>query len=139
MLKHSWMLLAGASLFLVACAPTAQQQADYSAVQRSQVSPAIYDKMVHDDPLSLSDVVALSHAGVNDGIVIRYIRDHHTVYPLSPDDLNYLHGNGVSPSVVDYMAQTAGPGTYGPGGPVIVPPPIGIGIGIGGGGGYHHW
>ncbi len=129
-----------ASLFLAACAPTVQQQADYSAVERSGVSPAIYDKMVHDDPLSLNDVVALTHARVNDGIIVRYIRDHHTVYPLSPDDVNYLSSNGVSPSVIDFMRQTAGPGPYpygGAPGPIIVPPPIGIGIGIGGG--YHHW
>jgi hypothetical protein len=137
MSKRFWMPLC-ASLFLAACAPTVQQQADYSAVQRSDVSPAIYDKMVHGDPLSLSDIVALSHARVNDGIIVRYIRDHHTVYPLSPDDVNYLSSNGVSPSVIDFMRQTAGPGPYpyGPPGPIIVPPPIGIGIGIGG---YHHW
>jgi hypothetical protein len=139
MLKRPWMLLC-ASLFLAACAPTVQQQADYSAVEQSGVSPAIYDKMVHGDPLSLSDVVALSHARVNDGIIVRYIRDHNTVYPLSPDDVNYLSSNGVSPSVIDFMRQTAGPGPYpyGAPGPVIIPPPIGIGIGIGGGG-YHHW
>jgi hypothetical protein len=137
MLKRPWMLLFGASLLLAACAPSAQQQADYAAVQRSAVSPAIYDKMVHDDPLGLSDIVALSHAGVNDGIIVRYIRDHNTVYQLGPQDLDYLHNNGVSPSVIDFMAQTGGPGPY-PGGPVIIPPPIGIGIGIGGGG-YHHW
>ncbi len=139
MFKRPWMLL-GASLFLAACAPTQQQQADYSAVERSGVSPAVYDKMVHDDPLGLSDVVALSRARVNDGIIVRYIRDHQTVYPLSPDDVNYLASNGVSPSVIDFMRQTAGPGPYPygpPGGPVIIPPPIAIGIGIGGGG--HRW
>jgi hypothetical protein len=123
-------------LFLAACGPDAQQQADYNAVARSGVSPAVYDKMVHGDPLSLSDIVSLSHARVNDGIILRYIRDQGTVY--------YLHDNGVSQSIVDYMASTApnywGPGPYpyyGPyAGPVI---PIGIGIGIGGGGGWHHW
>ena len=142
MLKRSWLLLP-AVLFLAACAPTEQQKADADAVERSGVSPAIYDKMIHDDALSVSDVVALSHARVNDGVIVRYIRDHGTVYVLSPDELNYLHGNGVSPSVIDFMVQTGGggpypygPGSYGPG-PYVVPPPIGIGIGIGGGGG--HW
>jgi len=125
---------------LAACGPTSQQTADDNAVERSGVSPAIYDKMVHDDNLSLSDVVALSRARVNDGIIIRYIRDHDTVYYLSPPDFHYLQSNSVSQSVIDFMAQTApgygyGPGYYGPGGPVV---PVGIGIGIGGGG-YHHW
>jgi hypothetical protein len=118
---------------LAACAPTDQQRADYAAVEASAVSPAIYDKMVHGDDLSVSDVVALSQARVNDGIIIRYIRDHHTVYYLSSQDLDYLHHSPVSPSVVDYMAQTSqGPG---PGGVLIYPPPppiIGIGIGVGG-------
>jgi hypothetical protein len=129
-------------LLLAACGPTAQEQADYAAVGRSGVSPAIYDKMVHDDALSLSDIVSLSEARVNDGVIIRYIRDHGTIYYLGPRDFDYLRHNGVSQSVIDFMASTApapGPyGPYGPGpGPVI---PIGIGIGIGGGyGGYHHW
>jgi hypothetical protein len=130
-------------LLLAACGPTVQQQADYAAVGRSGVSPAIYDKMVHDDALSLSDIVSLSEARVNDGVIIRYIRDHGTAYYLGPRDFDYLRHNGVSQSVIDFMASTApapGPyGPYGPGpGPII---PIGIGIGIGGGGGYgyHHW
>lgn len=138
-------------LFLAACGPDAQQQADLAAVGNSGASPAIYDKMVHGDPLSLSDIVALTHARVNDGVILRYIRDQGTVYYLHGNDFRYLHDNGVSQSVVDYMASTApnywGPGPYpfygpyeGPGpfygpGPVV---PIGIGIGIGGGG-YHHW
>ena len=132
-------------LLLAACGPTTQQLADQQAVERSGVSPAIYDKMVHDDSLSLSDVVSLSEARVNDGVIIRYIRDHGTIYYLGPRDFDYLRRNGVSQSVIDFMASTApapGPyGPYGPGpGPVV---PIGIGIGIGGGYGggygYHHW
>jgi hypothetical protein len=114
-------------LFLAACGPDAQQRADLDAVERSGTSPAIYDKMVHED--------------------------QGTVYYLHREDFRYLHDNGVSQSVVDYMASTSpnywgpgpypfygpygGPGAYygpGPYGPVI---PIGIGIGIGGGGGYH--
>jgi hypothetical protein len=131
------LCVAAIPLFLAACAPTAQQQADQAAVERSGVSPAIYDKMVHDDALSISDVASLSRARVNDGVIIRYIRDHGTVYYLQPPDFDYLQKNGVSQSVIDFMART-GPGPYGPGygpGPVI---PVGIGIGIGGGG-YHHW
>jgi hypothetical protein len=135
------LCVAAVPFLLAACGPDSQQLADYNAVERSGVSPAIYDKMVHDDNLSLSDIVSLSRARVNDGVIIRYIRDHDTTYYLSPPDFHYLQSNGVSQSVIDYMAQTApgypygpGPGYYGPG-PVV---PIGIGIGIGGGG-YHRW
>jgi hypothetical protein len=138
MMSTRYWLVMLAPLCLAACAPTAQQQADYNAVERSGVSPAIYDKMVHDDALSVSDVASLSRTGVNDGIIVRYIRDHGTVYVLSPDEINYLRNNHVSPSVIDFMVQTGGgaypygPGPYGPG-PVIYPPPVSIGIGFGGG------
>jgi hypothetical protein len=85
--------------------------------------------------LGVSDVAALSRARVNDGIVVRYIRDHGTIYVLSPDEIGYLQKNGVSPSVIDYMVQT---GRNGGGGPPI---PISIGIGLGGGyyGGGGRW
>ncbi len=131
MMKRPWFLLA-IPLLLAACAPTDQQKADYGAVESSGVSPAVYDKMLHDDALSVSDVAALRQARVNDGIVIRYIRDHHTVYVLSPGETDYLQKNGVSPSVIDFMVQTGqggGPGYFGPYGP-----PVSIGIGVGGGG-----
>lgn len=138
------LALAAVPLFLAACGPDAQQQADYNAVERSGVSPAIYDKMVHDDPLSLSDIVALTHYRVNDGIILRYIRDHGTVYYLHDEDFKYLHDNGVSQSVVDYMASTSphywGPGPYPYYGPYLGPVvPIGIGIDFGGGYHHRHW
>ncbi len=123
------------SLLLAACAPSAEQQADYNSVQRSGVSPAVYDKMMHGDPLSLSDITSMARARVNDGVVIRYIRDHSTVYYLAPSDVDYLQKNGVSQSVIDYMLSTAPP--PGPGGYYPPPPPIGIGVIIGPG--WHHW
>lgn len=130
-------------LFVLTCALTAcglsdQQKADYASVQRSGVSSAIYDKMVHDDPLSINDVISLSQAHVSDGVIVRYIRDHGTVYSLNAQDYDQLHRAGVSPSVVDYMARSGYPGPYpyGPG-PVIYPPPVAIGIGFGGGGHWH--
>jgi hypothetical protein len=126
-------------LLLMACAPSEQQQADYTVVERSGVSPAIYDKMVHGDPLSISDIVALSQARVNDGIMIRYIRDQHTIYYLSPPDFDYLKKSGVSPSVIDYMAQTAPPGPP-PGGPGPYPVPVPVvGVGVVFGPYWHHW
>jgi hypothetical protein len=144
------VLLAVVPLVLAACGPTPQQQADYLAVQRSGVSSATYDKMVHGDPLSLADIESLSQAHVNDGVILRYIRDQGTVYTLNSGDVVRLHRAGVSQSVIDYMLGTAraywdyppiydpwygpwwgpwyGPGFYGPP----------FGVGFYGGGGYHH-
>jgi hypothetical protein len=130
------LLLFVATCLLTACGLSDQQKADYASVQRAGVSPAIYDKMVHDDPLSINDIISLSRAHVSDGVIVRYIRDHGTVYALNGQDMDHLRQAGVSPSVVDFMARSGYPGgPYGPGpGPYFYPPPIAIGFGFGGGG-----
>jgi hypothetical protein len=123
-------------LLLAACAPSEQQEADYAVVAHSRVSPAIYDKMVHGDPLSVPDIVSLSQAHVNDAIIIRYIRDQHTIYYLSAPDFQYMQKNGVSQSVIDYIAQTAPP--VPPGGPYPPPPPA-VGVNVIWGPYWHRW
>jgi len=140
-MKHRILLLVAATCLLAGCGLSDQQKADYASVQRSGVSSAIYDKMMHGDPLSVSDVISLSQARVSDGVIIRYIRDNGTLYALNEEDFNRLHQGGVSPSVVDYMARSGyrGPYPYGYGpGPYYYPPPVSIGVGVGFGGGHWH-
>lgn len=132
-------------LLFTACGLSSEQKADYARVQSSGVSSAIYDKMVHGDPLSLYDIKALARAHVSDGVIIRYLRDHETVYNLDSNDVEGLRKAGVSQSVIDYMLQT--PRAYGsyyyPGyGPYWGAPYPYWGPYWGGGywygGGYHH-
>jgi len=122
-MKHFRFLVLLLPLFLSACGLTDQQKADYAGVQRSGVNSAVYDKMMHGDQLSLFDIKALSRAGVSDGVILRYLRDHDSVYYLNSGDVTSLRKAGVSQSVVDYMLQT--PQNYGPG------PVIGGGVGYG--------
>lgn len=124
-MKLSRLLILLVPLLLTACGLSQQQKADYARVQSSGVSPAVYDKMVHGDDLSLYDIKALSRAHVGDGIILRYLRDRNTIYDLNSDDVSGLRKAGVSQSIVDYMLQT--PRMYGPG-PY---PAIGIGVGYG--------
>jgi hypothetical protein len=77
--------------------------------------------MVHGDDLSLYDIKALTRAHVSDGVILRYLRDHGTVYYLNSDDITGLRKAGVSQSIVDYMLQTQ----QGNG------PAIGVGVGYG--------
>ncbi len=114
-MKLSRLLVLLVPFFLTACGLSDQQKADYASVERSGVSPAIYDKMVNGDALSLYDIKAMSRAGVSDAVIIRYLRDHGTVYYLSDSDVKGLRKAGVSQSVIDYMLQTGqgyGPGPY---------------------------
>ena len=137
-LEHEGSLALGEDAGLLAgCGLSDQQKADYASVQRAGVSSAIYDKMVHEDPLSINDIISLSQAHVSDGVIVRYIRDHGTVYVMTSGDFEQLHQAGVSSSVIDFMARSGDPGyyPYGPGpGPYFYPPPIAIGIGFGGAG-----
>ena len=162
-MKSFRFLLLVVPLFLAACGLSDQQKADYAHVEEAGVSPAIYDKMVHGDDLSIWDIEALSRAHVGSGIILRYLRDHDTVYYLHSDDITGMRKAGVDRSVVDYMLQTARggwwgmgpypnyayPGPYGPWGPYGPYGPYGdpfwypgfyggVGIYYHGHGGYHH-
>ncbi len=93
-------------LILTGCGLSPQEKADLAVVQTSGVSSATYDKMVHGDSLSISDICALEHAGVNEGVIVRYIREHDTIYVLSDRDASRLAAAGASQSLIDYMRHT---------------------------------
>ena len=93
-------------LLVTACGPTAQERADDAAVMRAGVSAATYDKMVHDDQLSVTDIENLARAHVSEGVTIRYLRDHSSYYSLNSTDVAHLLKAGVSHSVIDYMLQS---------------------------------
>ena len=116
-MNPSRLLILVLPLFLAACALSPQQKADYARVEDRGVSPAIYDKMVHGDPLSIHDIIALSHADVNSGIILRYLRDHDITYFISAADVKHMERAGVDQSVIDYILLNArgcwwSPGPY---------------------------
>lgn len=145
-MKLSRLLFLLVPLLLTACGLSDQQKADYASVQRSGVSSAVYDKMVHGDDLSLYDIKALARAGVSDGVTLRYLRNSGATYYLNSDDVAGLRKAGVSQSIVDYMLRTpstnvpvvigVGVGPYW-GDPFWGPYPYGYGYGYGYG--HRHW
>lgn len=106
-MKISRLALLLLPLVLAACGLSPQEKADYATVQASGVSPAIYDKMVHGDSLSIGDIKALAHSHVNDGVTLRYLRNNETVYNLSAADVDGLRKAGVSDSIIDYMLDSS--------------------------------
>jgi hypothetical protein len=92
-------------------------------------------------PVSIGDVIQLTHQHVGDDIIINQIRTTGTVFNLTVDDITVLKQNGVSDPVVREMQATAYryprrvyrevPAVQ----PVIVeqaPPPPVVGVGISG-------
>jgi len=133
-MKYFRLLVLILPLLLTACGLSEQQKADYAAVQRAGVNSATYNKMLQGMDLSLYDVKALAKAGVNSGIVLRYMQNQGTIYVLNAGDIQGLLNAGVSRSVVDYMIST--PRLY-------QAPPVTVGVGVGywggpyWGGGYY--
>jgi hypothetical protein len=105
MKSNLWSLLV-LSLLLTGCGLSQQQKVDLSVVQNSGVTSTIYDKMLHGDDLSVSDLCALERAHVDEGVILRYMRNRDTIYVLSSNDISRLEKAGTSQSVIDYMQQT---------------------------------
>jgi len=160
-MKTIRLLITMAALgFLAGCATLNQN--DQALLQQHHVSPALYSRMVHDDPLALSDIIELTQRQVPPDFIINYLSSTGVAYRLSARDVSNLRNAGVSKRVIDYLLSTPprytryyspnyyyGPGYYGYGlgyygyGPGYYAYPrvyFGYGGGYYGGGGYYrHW
>lgn len=77
----------------------------------SSFNSATYNKIASGKPLGLHDVKALTQAQVSDEVIIRYMRNHGSVYYLGASDVADLRRAGVSQRVTNYMRMT--PRIYG--------------------------
>ena len=57
-------------------------------------------------PVTVSEVVEMSKAGLSAEIMIQKMRDSGTIYRLSASELVRLHEEGVPDEVLNYMQQT---------------------------------
>jgi hypothetical protein len=121
-------LLVG-SLLLAGCGLSQQEKTDLASVQNSGVNAVTYDKMLHNEALGVADVCDLERAGVNEGVILRYLRERGTIYVLSKHDIAHLRSSGASQSLIDYMNHTNDSNavsyptttvyTYAPYGPIV--------------------
>ncbi len=72
---------------------------------RSQ-SPQTMANVEQGKPLSVSDVEALSRAGISDNLIISQIRNSRTVYYLNAQEIIALKNAGVSETVINFMINT---------------------------------
>lgn len=105
-----FLFLSAAALLIAGCATLTTHQR--AVLQAHNVEPVVYNKMMRGEPLSLTDIVDLSHKAVPPGIIINYVDDTETVYRLKATDVVRLRKAGVSDDVINYMLSTAR--TYGP-------------------------
>jgi Glycine zipper len=69
-------------------------------------APQTLQRVEQGQPLAVSDVQALAHAGIGDDLIISQIRNSRTVYHLTTADIIALKNSGVSERVIDFMINT---------------------------------
>jgi hypothetical protein len=101
-----YLLLLAPVLLLAGCVPSPEQLADNNAIQSSGVSSDVYQKVVLDKDLTISDIEALAHAGVSNVIILHYLHTHFTVYIIHDADVKALRAAGVSRHVIECMLHS---------------------------------
>jgi hypothetical protein len=111
-------LAAGIALAsIMASAPTvlAQDAAQTPAIQVAATTPA--------PPLAygVAQILQLSQAKVDDGIIISYIKNSGNSYGLNADQIIYLRQQGISTGVINAMLSQPAPGVVAGGSAVPMP------------------
>jgi hypothetical protein len=112
--------------------------------QKQAQQAAARDVAMRGGPLTLEQVADMTRNHVTDGVIIEQIRLSRTAFYLTPEQIGWLHQQGVSDAVIYEMQMTTAPGrrVYAgppPGAVVVVeqppppPPPVGFGVVIHGG------
>lgn len=79
---------------------------DQSVLQQHRVPPSLYNKMLVRAPLSLPEIIELSHREVPADLVLHYLKSTDMVYHLNSRDVTHLVQAGVSRKVIDYLLNT---------------------------------
>ena len=93
-----------ALVFLAGCA--AINRAEQKTLVQHNVSPAVSDRMVQGEALTLSDIIELSRKDVPPSLVVHYLYSTRAVYVLDKQALARLNQGKVSKEVIDYLLET---------------------------------
>ncbi len=99
---------------------------DIDAKNRAQIAASM-NRPVTPGAATVNDVVAMTHAGVDENLIVNHVTANGLVRPLQADDVIYLQQNGVAPRVIATMQAARVPVAAAPPGAVIVPggpPPV---------------
>ena len=144
-MKRILLLPVVAALALLTGCATLNQN-DRALLQQHKVSPALYTRMTHEEPLTLTDIMELSRCGLSPDFIIYYVSSNRIAYRLSSSDVSTLKKAGVDKRVIDYLLATRSmyapsPYYYGPRyyyGPSYYPPYPYPYPGVVVGGGYYY-
>jgi hypothetical protein len=132
----------GAGVGALSGAAIGHGQDEIEAKNRAMIAQQM-GRQVNPGAVTITDIMSMRQAGVNEDLIINHIRAHGMAVPLQTNDLIYLQQQNVSPRLIAAM-QAAPPPPQQPPPPqtVIVeqaPPPIVVGVGPCWGPRYHHY
>ena len=103
-MKSLPILVAMCAVVFCSCATLPQR--DRGRLLGHGVGGALYEKMLHEEPVSLAEIVDLSRRRLPAPFIIDYLASTYYVYDLKSDDVLELKRAGVSRDVIDYMLST---------------------------------
>jgi hypothetical protein len=83
-----------------------EQKDARAEVEASSLTPALKEKLLAGDPLSLAQIEELGPAGLNPELLIKCLRTSGGSYALLTPDIDRLRAAGLPDSVVDYLLTT---------------------------------
>lgn len=87
----------------LACSPIAPEE--LIEFQQPGVPPALYNKIAHALPLSLSDIETLAQAHVHSGSIINYLYTWGRHFVLTEADVAELKRNHAPTDLISFMAS----------------------------------
>ena len=83
-----------------------EQRTAREEVERSGVSPALVEKMLQGQTLTLAEIQELTQHKVGDTNLVKYLRSTGAVYALTTKQIDEMRAASVSNEVVDYLLAT---------------------------------
>jgi len=103
-MKFPKLLFAVVLTGLAGCATLSRT--DRYMLEDHHVTPALYARMIHEEPLSLTDVIELSQRHLSPGFIIHYLSSTYAVYRLDREDIARLRNAKVDQGVINYLMDT---------------------------------
>jgi hypothetical protein len=98
----------GAGVGAISGAAVGSSLDDIEAKNQAEIEARL-GRPVAGGSVTTGEVIAMTRAGVADGLIVNHIRNNGCAAALSSDDLILLQENGVSPTVVRAMQTTLPP------------------------------
>jgi hypothetical protein len=98
----------GAGVGAISGAAVGSSLDDIEAKNQAEIEARL-GRPVASGSVTTGEVIAMTRAGVADGLIVNHIRNNGCSAALSSDDLILLQENGVSPIVVRAMQTSTGP------------------------------